>query len=258
LHRCTAGKALSALVLALAAGACSTSANLAGPPSDAAQDLRTRYAAFAQAGGAAYQIDPASSSVRIFVFRGGRAPRLGHNHVLAAPKFQGMVFLPAAATSSSDVSAPSWDMRARGARFDLEFRLDELTVDDPAIRSGLGPAFASMLSPEDLQSLREHMLGPDYLQAAQYPFFRVRALELAGESPHFAAKVDLQLHGQDRETWIPLQVEGLPDRISVRGSFVLAQSEFGVQPYSVLGGFIAVDDRIIVEFQLEGKPLAKH
>jgi polyisoprenoid-binding protein YceI len=52
--------------------------------------------------------------------------------------------------------------------------------------------------------------------------------------------------------WVPLSVEGLPDRLSVTGSLVLRQTDFGVQPYSVLGGMLAVQDEVIIEFKLLG------
>jgi hypothetical protein len=226
-----------------------TAATTAAP-----ENLREKYDELRRSGGSVFEVDPAASAVRVFVFRGGRAPRLGHNHVLSAPRFQGYIYLPPGAQASSDAPA-SFDTRARGARFELAFRLDELVIDDPELRRSYGPAFASTLAPEDLKSLREHMLGPDNLQADRFPIFGVQGLEIAGEAPRFAAKVGLNLHGHVQEIWLPLEVEGLPERIAVRGSFVLAQSDFGVQPYSVLGGFIAVEDRIVVEFRLEGKPL---
>jgi len=51
---------------------------------------------------------------------------------------------------------------------------------------------------------------------------------------------------------VPLSVEGLPDSITVTGSFVLRQTDFGAQPYSVLGGLLAVKDEVVIEFKLTG------
>jgi polyisoprenoid-binding protein YceI len=201
-------------------------------------DLTAEYAALAAAGGRTFTLDPGKSTVRIHVFRGGRAGRVGHNHVLAAPEFAGFFFLPTAGASNG--------------RFDLEFRLDQLEIDNSASRSALGSAFSSVPSAADIDGTRRHMLGADNMQADQFPLVRVRSLRITGESPKFAANVQIEMHGQAREIWIPLDVQGLPDHLSVAGSFVLRQSDFGVKPYSVLGGLLAVEDEVVIEFKLSG------
>lgn len=207
--------------------------------SDRQAELKADYAALGKAeGGRVFTLDPGKSMVRIYVFRGGRAATAGHNHVLSAPRFIGFFFLPATG--------------AANGRFDLAFRLDQLEIDNPAYRSALGSAFSSALSPEDIQGARAHMLGENNLQADLFPLVRVHSLQIIGESPKFAARVQIEMHGQRREMWIPLSVEGLPEHLSVAGSFVLRQTDFGVRPYSVLGGLLAVQDEVVIEFRLLG------
>ncbi len=201
-------------------------------------DLNVIYAGLATAGGKVFKLDPKLSSVRIYAFRAGRAAKVGHNHVLSAPQFTGFFHLPASGTAD--------------ARFDLEFRLDQLEIDNPEYRATLGRAFASVLSAEAIEGTRDHMLGADNLQADRFPLVRVHSLAIAGEAPKFAARVQVEMHGQKREIWVPLDVQGLPDRLAVSGSFVLRQTDFGAQPYSVLGGLIAVQDEVVIEFKLAG------
>lgn len=208
--------------------------------SDHRTELKAAYAALGEAGGRVFILDPGKSAIRIYVFRGGRAARLGHNHVLSAPRFAGFFYLPTAGVSN--------------ARFDLEFRLDQLEIDNPAYRSALGSAYASSLTPEDIDGVRKHMLGNDNLQADKFPFVRAHSLQIVGESPKFAAKVQIEMHGQKREMWIPLSVEGLPNTLAVTGALVLRQTDFGVQPYSALGGFLAVQNEVVIEFKLLGVP----
>ena len=236
--------ALSSIVASIALLSCSgvppaEPSSLASPPqADLQSAVASVYAALGRAGGRVLVLDPDTSVVRIYVFRGGRARSAGHNHVLTAPRFTGYVHLPTSGTS--------------GARFDLVFRLDQLEIDKPETRSSLGSAFASHLSPDDIAGLREHMLGDRNLQADRFPYVLVRSLQVTGEPPKFAARVQIEMHGQKREMWIPLDVEGLPLHLSVAGSFVLRQSDFGVRPYSVLGGLLAVQDEVIIEFRLQG------
>jgi polyisoprenoid-binding protein YceI len=96
------------------------------------------------------------------------------------------------------------------------------------------------------------LLGAEGLQADRFPFVRIHCLQISGEAPKFAARVQIEMHGQKREMWIALDVEGLPDRLSVSGSFVLHQTDFGVQPYSLLGGLLSVQDEVVLEFKLTG------
>ncbi len=202
-------------------------------------DLPAQYAELAAQGGRVMRLQPEASQIRIHVFRAGRAVHLGHNHVLSAPEFEGYVYWPVQGLTA--------------ARFDLEFRLDQLVFDVSSHRAALGPAFAAVLSDAAIAVTREHMLGPDNMQADRYPLVRIRSLEIAGEAPKFAARIAITLHGQTREMQIPLTVTGLPQRVNASGSLVLRQSDFGVQPYSVMGGLLAVQDDVALEFTLVGE-----
>jgi hypothetical protein len=44
----------------------------------------------------------------------------------------------------------------------------------------------------------------------------------------------------------------LPDRLSVNGSLVLRQTDFGIQPYSLLSGLLSVQDEVVLDFKLTG------
>jgi hypothetical protein len=202
-------------------------------------DLSAQYAPLAAQGGRVMHLHPDASQIRIQVFRAGRAVHLGHNHVISAPQFEGFFYWPA--------------QNLEAARFDLVFRLDQLVFDLPSQRAALGPAFAAVLSEAAIAATREHMLGPDNMQADRYPLVRIHSLEITGEAPKFAARVAIALHGKTREMHIPLSVTGLPQRVNASGSLVLRQSDFGVQPYSVMGGLLAVQDDVLLEFSLVGE-----
>ena len=240
------GFTLIALVTAFTLASCNATSPAVPEPvangkhDGAPLDLRQTYSDLGTTGGKVFELDPKASKVRIYAFRAGRAAKVGHNHVLSAPQFVGFAFLPSAATATAN------------ARFDLEFRLDQLEIDNPEYRALLGTAFSSTLTAAAIEGTREHMLGADNLEADQFPYVRIHSMQISGESPKFAAKVEVELHGQKREMWIPLSVDGLPDHLLVSGSFVLRQTDFGARPYSVLGGLLAVQDEVIVEFSLVG------
>lgn len=203
--------------------------------------LAHTYAELQGSQGRVMRLDPAQSRIRIYVFRAGRSAGLGHNHVLSAPEFEGYAYVP--------------DQSLAAARLDLLFRLDQLVFDVAAHRTEAGPAFAAVLSDAAIAATREHMLAAENMQAERYPLVRIHALGISGEAPRLSARLAIEMHGQTREQSVPLTVTGLPQALNVSGSLVLRQSDFGIQPYSVMGGLLAVQDEVRLEFSLVGAPL---
>ena len=191
--------------------------------------------------GALFTLDAARSVVRIHAFRAGRAANLGHNHVLTVPRLSGVLLLP-----STDSLA--------GARFELSFRLDELLLDAPDQRAALGAGWASPMTAEAIAATRANMLGDGNLQAARFPLVTLRARQISGEWPKLMAELEIELHGQRRTQWIALQAERTDAAMTARGKLVVRQSDFGIAPFSVLGGLLAVRDELLIEFELQTNP----
>ena len=161
--------------------------------------------------------------LRVLVFRGGTAARLGHNHVLRAGDLR--VDWP--------VAGPV-----------LRFRLDALAIDPPALRARLGEAFASAVDDEARAGTRANLLRA--LEAAAHPEVVVRTLQLLGEGTRRAVEAEITLHGVTRRQWFVAEVDGQ----RARGEVVIRQSDFGIQPFTVLGGLLAVQDALVVQFEL--------
>ena len=165
----------------------------------------------------------AGDALRILVFRGGTAARLGHNHVLQAGDLR--VDWPAAGPV-------------------LRFRLDALAVDPPALRARLGAAFSSAVDDDARAGTRANLLKA--LDAAAHPEVVVRTLLQVGEGGQRAVEAEITLHGVTRRQWFAVDVAGT----RARGQVVIRQSDFGVQPFTVLGGLLAVQDALVVQFEL--------
>jgi hypothetical protein len=201
--------------------------------------LESSYNTLRKEAGVLYRLEPSHSELRIHAFRAGSARQFGHNHVLSATRFAGYAFL----------ARPG----AQGTRFELALRLDEMDLGLAEQRSALGESFATQLSPEQVQGTREHMLGPYGLQAEQFPWVRIASLQIQGDAPKYAAQLEVELHGQRRVLWVPLTVQTTPSMLQVQGAVVLQQTDFGIKPYTVLGGLLAVQDTVVVEFTLRGE-----
>ncbi|WP_051278544.1 YceI family protein [Solimonas flava] len=229
-RRPACARALLAGAVLLLAAACAVPA----PQPAEAPGAAETYAPLPADGATLYRIDAAASRVAIYVFRGGSAARFGHNHVLAVPQLEGAVRVP--------------DGPAGAAQFALRFSLDALRIDDAAQRAATGGSFASARSAQDIDGTRRNMLKS--LDAARYPEVVIRSLAVHGDWPVLVADVAISLHGVRRTQTVPLHVERGDGRLRARGSLAIRQSDFGIAPFSILGGALAVQDVLAIEFDL--------
>jgi hypothetical protein len=230
---------LPALLLPLLAAACQSAAvQPQATKAEAAPDLRFQYQALAR-NGAVYVLDPAMSKVLIHVFRAGAAARLGHNHVLSAPKFEGYVSVPSP--------------QAADARFDLSVAWADLLIDEPLLRSETGDSFRGERSAEDIEGTRRNMLGDRGMQADQFPLVRLHSVAIEGDWPILIAQVEVTLHGVTRTQPVLLRVERGSAQLKISGSMTLRQSDFGISPFSALGGLMKVQDVVAITFALSAR-----
>jgi hypothetical protein len=219
--------------------ALSASSAPAAPPSAAA--LCRAWLDQPPAPGQLLRLEAAESKLRIHAFRAGRLAALGHNHVLSLPQWQGHAWLP--------------QQGLDGARLALDFELADLQLDRPEWRAELGPEFATMLSPEAVAATRANLLKA--LEAQSHPGVQLRAERLAGAWPWLALRLSVRLHGQTRLLDLPLRADWDGQRLRVEGRLLLRQSDFGLQPFSVLGGALAVQDELVLDFALLGRPVQR-
>lgn len=182
------------------------------------------YRSAAMSGAAVYAIDPGASLLAVTVRRGGLMARLGHDHVVASHALTGHV-------------APGM------GRADLSFRLDQLTVDEPQLLRDAG--IATSPSPEAVEGTRKNMLGP-VLDAERYPVVTLHA-ELPADGQ---LRVDVTLHGVTRRLQLPAAVRVDAAQVTASGTARLKQTDFGITPFAVGAGLLAVQDELAVSFNI--------
>ena len=175
-----------------------------------------------------FQVDSVASLVTVEVRRSGSLAQFGHDHVIASRDVSGYI-------------APD-EQRA-----DLFLPLDALVVDEPALRVQSG--LVSQPSADDIAGTRRNMLEK-VLETGQYPFVQVAIRASDTGTSARALRVSVTLHGMTRIVEPDLRFETSPDTMEVTGAFPIAQSEFGIVPFAILGGAIAVQDRISISFRL--------
>lgn len=178
-----------------------------------------------------FEVDPAQSLVVVEVRRAGSLARLGHDHVVASHDLRGYI-------------AP--DER----RADLWVRLDRLTVDEPKLRAQAG--FDTQPTAEDIAGTRRNMLGR-VLDAEAHPWALIAVTRKADGSD---LDVAITLNGVTRHVPVQAAIESSAGGYTVTGTLAFDQTDFGIRPFSILGGAVAVADRLHLRFAVVAHPLA--
>ena len=211
------------LAAALAISACGTQppAPPAAPPAAAVPAL--------QASHSAHRIVAGESLIAITVRRGGPLARMGHDHVVATRQVEGFV----------DIEQ---------GHSELRFRLDQLAVDEAALRKEAG--LDTQPSVDAIDGTRRNMFSK-VLQADAYPWVQVRATFEPGTKDRLRA--DITLHGVTREYKVPLQLREDGATVLASGAFTVKQTDFGITPFAVFGGALAVKDELELKFAISAR-----
>jgi polyisoprenoid-binding protein YceI len=167
-------------------------------------------------------IDPARSVATVKVYKAGLLGGFGHNHDIQAPVQQGVV--------------------------DEEKGMVELVIDARQLK-----VMDQELSDKDRDEVQQNMDGPKVLDLQQFPRIRFQSTSARPSgSNKWTVQGNLEIHGQTRP--VTLQVEryaGLASPAArYRGSIQLRQSDFGIRPYSSIGGAIKIKDEIRIAWDI--------
>jgi polyisoprenoid-binding protein YceI len=225
LHR--AVLAAASLLVLLFAG-CAQLLRVEAPVAPPAEFPEGYYQQALKQGKPVYRIDPAESLIVIEVRRGGSLARLGHDHVIASHEVTGYV-------------APS------EGRADMYVALARLVVDEPELRKEAG--FDTQPTESDIEGTRSNMLN-HVLEAERFPFALIAVAGSGATQGRATLAVAITLHGHARTLQVPVEIETDEKSVRVSGKLAFNQTDFGITPYSLLGGAIAVKDGLALHFRV--------
>ena len=200
----------------------------AAPPADFPEGY---YREAAAQGKPVFRVDSRESLVAIEVRRAGSLARLGHDHVVASHEVGGYV-------------APD------EGRADLYVALARLAVDEAALRAGAG--FDTQPTESDIQGTRANMLEK-VLEAEKFAFVLIQVSGANTMRGDVTLNVAITLHGSTRTLQVPARIEADAGVVSVTGGFSFDQTDFGITPYSLLGGAIAVKNGVELRFRIRAR-----
>jgi hypothetical protein len=182
-----------------------------------------------------YAIDAAQSEVYWRIYRSGRMARLGHNHVISVTDLDGSVSLV------DDLALADWS---------LSFSVAGLLVDDPELRARYGEEFESVPSENDKAGTKENMLTDRVLNGAMFPEISLSGTGVTGSPDAASLPVSIELLGRTIEASFPAVISIDADSLSVTGEYRLTHEDLGLEPFTALGGLMAVGQDIDFTYRI--------
>lgn len=171
-----------------------------------------------------HQLGPSNAGVRLRTYRQGLAAKAGHDLVLEATSWHGVLTVPDDPDASPSVSV------------DVDLR--SLTVVQGS--GGVKP-----LTSGDKEEIRKTMQKP--LRTAEHPMANFRSTDMRLEGDKATVRGDLSLAGTTR----PVEIEARRQADgTVTGHAEIVQSAWGIKPYTGFLGALKLRDAVDLDVTL--------
>jgi len=202
-----------------------------------------------------YTLVQPDSVFAVVTHKAGFAARLAHNHMI----------YPSTYTAEASVDPAHQDQ----AHFRLRFPVTALVVDDSAAKTRWYPGIQAAgildepfpeVSEKDRQSIGEHMLAKNQLDADKYPEIsaelkgiRAKASTQGEKSFAYEATVALTVHGVTVERPFAANIEATGDAVHVEAASSFNFTDFGIKPYSAFLGAVRNENTFYVYVNLKAQ-----
>jgi polyisoprenoid-binding protein YceI len=181
-----------------------------------------------------WSVDSSTGYFRVIILKEGLLSSLGHDHVLDARDARGTV---AIAGSTGSVH--------------LEINAAGVEIDQPS--SDAEEGFDKSPSESDRAKIRANMRGKKGLDVLSFPFIKFDSTsveKVESVKDHWMVSGTFSLHGSTGTLDFPVVLAERPGGCWVSGYVRIHPSEYGIKPFSVMGGMIRVQDEALVKFNL--------
>jgi polyisoprenoid-binding protein YceI len=148
---------------------------------------------------------------------------------------------------------------AGACAIDIDVVTAALLNDEPAMRAEVG--LDGTLSDSDRETVRGHMLGEGQLEAETFPTISFTSTTCRGDVDGAGTlEVEGALTIRDVTQAVVWTVDYDVDadgRLFAQGNLTVAQSDFGITPYSAFFGAVRVADDVDLAFDLVGDPTGR-
>lgn len=171
-----------------------------------------------------HALGPESGRLLVNTTRTGLGAKAGHDLTIEVTRWRGDATVDPADPAGSSVTV-------------------EADVESFEVREGAGGV--KPLSDSDRREIKK-ILQEKILHAERHPTITFRSTRVSGTAESFRVEGDLTIVGVTR----PVTVQGVLAGGRVRGSAVIAQTRWGIRPYSAFFGTLKLSDEVEVRFDL--------
>lgn len=179
-----------------------------------------------------YTVVAAESSFWVFVAKAGLFSGFAHDHEIGVKSFSGKIVVP--------------ETGAGNGLLELEVNTQSLVVLD------------KKPSEEDKKKIFNSMHN-EVLESAKHPKITFKSVSVSdlkpagAESYSFTLNGDLTLHGVTKRIAIPVTAKINAQQLRAGGKYTLKQTDFGIKPYSAVGGAVKVKNEVVINFDIVAK-----
>jgi polyisoprenoid-binding protein YceI len=189
--------------------------------------------------GTSYSVNYAKSYLLVITDKAGLFSFAGHEHAALAREWSLEPAIDASNLQASYVT--------------ITIPVSSLVIDSAEARrlAGLGPG----PSPGDVRKIQEKMLGPEVLDARNYPTIVFTTSSVAAGGSELRVSGQFRMRGQTRELTVPVRYTRSPDgSFAYSGEFQIRQTDFGIKPVSIGLGTVNVKNEVRIRFAVSVFP----
>tara|TARA_A100001515_G_scaffold91598_1_gene73030 strand:+ start:945 stop:2474 length:1530 start_codon:yes stop_codon:yes gene_type:complete len=175
--------------------------------------------------------------VQVYKNLDAAASGLAHDHVMRSANWEGF-----ATYNPEDITKCSMG---------FTLPVEDLQVDEPAMREYVG--YGDEISAEDRETIREHMLAEDQLNANAYSdiSFTSTSCEFASEDT-LTVTGDMTIRNVTREWNVNLSFAAQEDEFYMSSVIDFTHSDFNIIPYSAFFGAVSNSEPLKITFDMVG------
>lgn len=179
-----------------------------------------------------YKINSDLSQVLIRVYRGGLMAKLGHDHIIASQDLQGYLRV---------------HKKTGACRADFYAPLGTLDVDNKKFRAA--EKLDSTPSEKDIIGTKNNMLKS--LEQPKFPFVTLHSSNCSPALSGDTTTATLTLHGVAKKLQLaPIFKQSTENTMTAIGKFSILQTDFSIEPFSVMNGLIKVQDKLDISYSV--------
>jgi polyisoprenoid-binding protein YceI len=172
-----------------------------------------------------YRLGPEQGQVLVKTGRTGLGRRAGHDLTIEATRWSADAVVNTADPGQSSVT---------------------VTIDAGSLEPREGTGGLKPLTDSDRADIKKTICSGKCLRTDEHPQITFTSTKVTGSPESFTITGDLTIVGNTQ----PVTVQGRVDDDRIRGTTTIAQTRWGIKPYSGVGGLLKLADEVQIQFDV--------